>query len=371
MTRKKQEELEQAYRNGAKVYSISRCNTINQCLYQAYNAYILNRRGLKNIYGILGGRIHEVLEQIVNGEAKTEELLWAMKDELNDLDMLSIAFPKDMRGNDTIKNNWIADMTHFCTHFVPPKGEFVTEEFFLYKLKPNRYVQGYIDLIKINKDGTISIYDWKTSSKFNKADLLHHGRQLVLYALAMESLGYTIKNIGWIMLKYAKIEYMGKKRANSKQDSLITKVVNRGKIVQELKGSLEVDLQNLGIDGVDAEVMLFDALESNSLDNMPKEIIDKYKITPYIENYSLTDELKQECLDYINKQADLFESLNPNNPDEFQPREFTKINSKGVEVEDTFFCQTLCSYRTECKYIREHRERKEAETEKNWEDDLF
>ena len=371
--RKPQEELQKAYADGAKVYSISRCNTIDQCLYQAYNSYILKRPGLKNIYGILGGRIHETLEYIVNGDAYPNELQQAMQDELNDLEMLSIAFPKDMRGNDTIRNNWIADMTHFCTHFKPPKGKLVTEEFFLYKLKDGRYVQGYIDLIRVNKDGTVSIYDWKTSSKFNKADLLHHGRQLVLYAIAMEELGYKVRDIAWIMLKYVKIEYMGKKRSNSKEETLITKVVNRGKIVQELRDNIESDLRNLGWEELDIEFAIVNALEKNSLDDLPKEIIDKYKISPYIENYSLTDELKQECLDYINAQADLFESLDPKNPDEFTPRKFTKINSKGKEVDDVFFCNSLCAYRMECKYLKEYKEKKEAETKENssWEDDLF
>ena len=108
----------------------------------------------------------------------------------------------------------IADMKHFCETFYPPKGKFKTEELVIYHLgrtlnpskdelnKSDRYVQGYIDLIRENDDGTISIYDWKTSTKFSAADLLHHGRQLVFYALAKEAEGYTVKDVAWIFLKY-------------------------------------------------------------------------------------------------------------------------------------------------------------------------
>lgn len=362
-------ELKKLYSEGAKVYSISRINTIDQCLYQAYNTYILKKRGMNNVYGILGSKIHEVLEGIMKGEATPNDLYPALNSELEDIDMLSLSFPKDMKGNDSIRTNWIADMTHFCENFQKPDGRFATEELVLYKLKDNRYVQGYIDLVRYNDDGTISIFDWKTSSKFSKADLLHHGRQLVLYALAKEAEGYIVRDVAWYMMKYVEVSYMGKKRANSKTESLITKVVNRGKIIQELKENIKADLFDLGYDKIDIEFLVDEALEKNSLNCLPIEIINKYKISPYIQNYSLTEELKHECLEYINSRADLFESLDPDNADNYPPLKFTKLNSKGKEVDNTFFCSVLCGHRNTCKHLIDYKNKKNIEDD--WEANLF
>lgn len=71
----------------------------------------------------------------------------------------------------------------------------------------SHYLQGIIDLLIYNEDGTVSIRDYKTSSKFANADLEEKGRQLILYGLAMEQLGYKVKDLAWEMLKYVEISY--------------------------------------------------------------------------------------------------------------------------------------------------------------------
>ena len=368
--REKNEELQALYDKGAHIYSISKINTIADCLFEAYNAYVLHDRGQNGIYGILGTKIHDKLEQIINEEANADELPDVLNQELMDLDMLGIEFPKDFKGNNSIRDNWIADMQHFCKNFVPPQGYFDTEELFIYKLSDDRYVQGYIDLIKHNDDGTISIFDWKTSSKFSAKDLLHHGRQLVLYAITKEAQGEKIKDVAWIMLKYCKVTFWGKKRSTSKELSKIEKVINRAKLVSELKNNLEVDLIKAGYDDLDIELMLDKALKENSLKSLPLEIQEKYKIEPYICTYAITEELKAECLDYINQQADIFESTDQTSDKNFPPRKFTKINSKGKETEDTFFCHVLCNYRNSCKHIKLFDELKQLKkTDKD--NDLF
>lgn len=366
--------LKALYDAGKKVYSISKINTIDECLYEAYNAYVLHDRGTNGVYGILGTKIHDKLEEIMNGKATPAELPNTLNEELSDLDMLGIEFPKDFKGNDTIRNNWIADMKHFCETFEPPKGKFDTEELFIYELDEERYVQGYIDLIRHNEeDDTISIFDWKTSSQFNKDDLLHHGRQLVLYAIAKEAQGIKVRDVSWIMLKYCQVSFFGKKRSNSKKLEDITKVINRGKLVSELRNNLEYDLSVAGYDEVDIECMLNKALEDNSLDSLPENIRNKYKIEPYIRTYEITDELKQECINYINETADKFESLDNSSDKSFPPRNFTRINGNNNEVEDTFFCHTLCNYRNSCKHIKSFDElqKLKKETEHTEEDDLF
>ena len=163
------------------------------------------------------------------------------------------------------------------------------------------------------------------------------------------------------MLKYCEITFLGKARKTSKEKTTLTKVVNRGKIVKELKSYIEQDLTELGYDEVDIEIMIDTALKNNEI---PHEVADKYTIKPYVRKYDLTQENVEETLEYINAVADTFESEK-----EWKPREFTRVSRTGKESEDTFYCNTLCNYRKKCKHIKDFNEKKDKT--KTDDSDLF
>ncbi|MFA5635890.1 MAG: PD-(D/E)XK nuclease family protein [Anaerovoracaceae bacterium] len=350
--REKDERLQELYDSGVDIWSISRLNTIRNCSYEAYLTYVKGERGVSGVYGVMGNRLHQTLEDIVSGKAKKADLLKSVEAELADLEMLNIDFPKDFRGGTSIRDNWIADIMHFCNNFVKPKGKFTTEEMFTYKLDDDNYMIGYIDLIKHYKNKKISIYDWKSSSNFDKERLVEAGRQLVVYALAKEQEGHTIKEVAWIMMKYCEVTFDGKARSNSKNKTKLVKVFNRGKLLKELRTYIESDLLELGYDEVDIEIMLNESVDSNSFKNLPKEIKSKYKVKPYVRKYELTDEVRQETLDYIRDTIDEFNSKNKDDESDWKPREF--VNDRGKE--DTFFCVCLCNFRGSCPHIKKHNE---------------
>ena len=365
-TREKDPRLQKLFDEGKNVYSISKCNTIDNCEYEAFCTYKKHLKGENGVYGIMGGKVHDKLEEIMNNKATESELITSLKSEIADLDLFGIDFPKDRNGGTSIRDKWIADMSHFCTNFVKPKGKFSTEQLVLYKLNENRYVQGYIDLIRHNPDGSISIYDWKTSSQFTKEDLLHHGRQLVFYALAKEAEGYKVRNVAWIMLKYCEVSFMGKKRANSKEMTKITKVVNRSKLVEELVPYITADLKLLGYDDIDIECIIHNALQNNEI---PLEVCDKYTVKPYVREYEITPEIKDETINYLNKMAILFENKSDNEAD-WKPKSFYKTTKTGKKQEDTFYCNVLCGHRRTCPHIKKFNDMKKAENETDF-DDLF
>lgn len=337
--------LKKLFDEGKNVYSISKLNTISQCLYQAYRTYKLHDRGKDNVYGIMGTKVHDTLEGIMNGEKTEADLLPALNSELSDMDMLGLDFPKDFRGGTSIRDGWIGDMTHFCNNFKKPSGEFQTEELVIYKINEDRYIQGYVDLIKLNKDGSISIYDWKTSSQFTKDTLLEHGRQLIVYALAKEQEGIKVKNVAWIMLKYVEVKFFGKAKVNSKKETEIVKILSRKKWVSDIKDYLESDLYKLGYNEIDVEIMLQQAIYDNSIEQLPNEIKEKYLVKPYVRDYEITEEVKQETIDYINKTADIYESLSD-----------AKSDWIGLEVnkKNSFFCNCLCSHGSNCPYVKKY-----------------
>lgn len=349
-------------------YSISKLNAIDGCLREAFYSYKCKderRNREQSIYGIMGSEIHDVLERIYNNEAKKEDLLSAMQKELADADLCGIDFPRDFKGGTAIRDSWIADMTHFCNSFeILPGGNFTTEEFVLLKISDTRYLIGYVDLIQVVdvENKVVDIYDFKTSSMFKKDDLMHHGRQLVVYGMAMEQAGYTVRNLAWIMLKYVEVTFEGYARSNSKNKSTITKVIQRGKIAKELSGQVERMLDEAGYSELDTEILVANFIDKNSFDVLPMEIAKEFEIKQYIQPYDFTEELQQEALDYINVHADAFEELWKKPEDEWTP---VDIGEKG----QSFYCNNLCSHRSVCPELRQYNAM--LELDKTDDEDLF
>lgn len=370
MERKPQEILNKLRAEHIPVYSFSRIETFHQCLYQRYRTYILhdNENMLPSIYGNLGGKIHDALEKLQNGEVDESYLLTALEEEIADMDMIALKFPKVGNNEDIVRNNWVANMSDFCRTYKKPSGVFKTEEFFLYETPNHHYLQGYIDLIKFNKDGSVDIYDYKSSSMYTGADIQAHARQLILYALALEQQGYKVRKVGWIFLKYVTVKYIGKKTSKSKSETEIEKVIERRKVFNELRPAIEEKLRNHGCDELDIEYLLDYKTVSESESCIPNSIRDEFKITPHIKYYPLTGETRQEAIEYFEKSIADWERLSGEAID-YPPREFTKMRKNGNLVDDSFFCSALCSYRKVCPYLKEYITRRDKEKEEEY--DLF
>lgn len=361
--REKDPRLQALYDQGINVYSYSKLNTIDGCLYEAWQNYVRHDRGTNSIYGVLGNCIHDVLEDIVNQKATETDLLPALRRDLEDTALLGLDFPHDYRGGNTIRCKWVADMTHFCTHYIAPKGNFKTEQLLILKLKNNRALIGYSDLIKFFADGSVQVLDYKTSSQFKAEDLIHHGRQLVAYSMALEQAGYTVRNPAWIMLKYLEVQYSGYARTGAKQPSAITKVCNRSLLYQTIAPAVEARLNALGVDEIETELLMNSLRKTNTLDAFPLNIQQDFSIRPYVRSYPLSPKLRQECLEYIHRVADLYESL-PKTPD--TPWPAREINRKNL-----FKCVNLCGQRSRCPQLKNYLARTAVKPPKQSDADLF
>jgi len=346
------------------VYSISRLDTINRCLYEAYRTYVLDDRGDKNVYTILGSSIHECLENIVNNKASEADLLPAMQSELETLDMLGLEFPKDIKGGNSIRTNWISNMTHFCTNYKSPKKDNLKAEELVTYITPKGYfMQGYVDLIWIH-DNFVDIYDYKTSSFYSKTELKEHGRQLIFYGLALESQGYKVRSINWIFTKYVNVTYWGYKTIKSKEKTEVHKTIERRKISSELSGPISNILKELGYDELDIELIIDNFKETNIL---PKQVSSQFKIKPCVEEYVFSEESKAECLDYIEKTIESWETY-PNDYKINTHRNFTKVQKNGKTVNDIYYCTSLCPHKKTCPYLSDFID--QLDRQEN-EDDLF
>ena len=349
-----------------EIYSISRIDCINECLYQAYQTYRLGDRGDNNVWAICGGKVHEVLEQIVKGEATEADLLPAMQTELQTLESFGLDFPKDAKGGTAVRDGWIANMTHFCNHYKSPRGKkLITEKEVHYTTPKGNELVGYIDLLWNHSDGSVEIFDYKTSAMYKGDDLLKHGRQLVLYALCEEAEGHMVKSVNWIMLKYVTIAYMGYKTVKSKAKTELTKTVERRKIVKELESSIRCELAEQNCSDLEIDFLMEDALKNNEI---PTQVAHLYSIKPCVIPYEITDEIKQECIDYIDNTIEMWEKLSD---EECQAshREFTKTQKNGKVVNDLFPCLSICPHKNRCPHIQDYMAT--LQTEDTSEEDLF
>lgn len=354
MQRELDNRIERLKQQGAEIYSISRLNCINQCAYQAYLSYIacLPKKGC--VWSLLGSSIHDALEKCVRDGADEAIIKDAIQAELDNLEILDIDFPLDRNGNPTLRNNWIANMTKFAEEFKTPKGKFETEKLVLLNWKDNIWIQGYIDLIRYNKDGSIYIVDWKSSSQYDKAHLVEAGRQLVLYAMAMQKEGYKVDRVSWAMMKYCITTWIQK---NGKPKEKISEWRN---YIKDLKNVLEKKLSDMGYDEVDIDALLFQAEKENSMDCLPDELKEQFKTRPYVRDYELTPEIIEECKQYIDESIIKYHKCGR-----------IEKNFKPCDIEkESFFCSSLCDFSGSCKYWKDYCEQFKSKDNSD-DDDLF
>lgn len=358
-------ELQALYDKGAKVYSYSKLGSIHDCAYGAYLTYIEKSPQAQNVYSYLGGIAHDVLENIVEGKQTKDDIKPAIQNGLDELEMIGLDFPKLKDGSDGIKKKWTENMMCMARDWVSPKGKYLVEKLLLLKLNDNRYLQGYADLIRVLPDGSLQVLDIKTSSQFQDKDLLHYGRQLVAYTMALEQAGYKCQTPMWIMIKYVSVSYMTKRRKTDKEEECVTKVCDRCKLAQTIKVVTKKKMIAAGYDEDTIGSILETFSESNDINDLPSDIASQFSIVTYTRPYPVNDELRQECIDYINETADEFEYM----------QESGKWSAKQVGDKNgnpDFFCTNLCGHRKTCKYLKDCIDKKTFySTNSNDIDDLF
>ena len=328
---------------GIELYSISKLDSINSCLYSSYLTYRLDNRGGNNIYAIMGGKLHDVLEGMANGTHTKEDLLPAMESELEDMEMLGIKFPSEK-----IRDGWIADITHFCNTFDFPSGKnFDTEQLFIYKTDDGHYIQGYIDLIDNVDDGVINIYDHKSSSMYSAKDMDEHARQLIIYMLGKQQEGFKVGKIAWHFMKYVTVTYPNTK------GKIKEKIIERKKIYEEMEKYIECALLRAGYDAFDSDLFLLDVKQTNQFIGLPEDIKSQFSFRPCIVEYEVNQEVIDECKKYIKDTITLWESLDGKGVEAYPPRKFYKIQKNGRTAPDIFFCTNLCSHFKDCPYIHD------------------
>lgn len=209
---------------GRQFVSFSSLNLVSQCP-RAYRMNYIDKLGVvgDNIYTYLGTIAHDLIERLYREEITNEQALKEWEDKFKNMDYVFVPYENALNEktrvemkekNDKYSESYYNSIYHYFKNFKKSNHKkFIQEEMTIldfgkfFKSKPynNFMFNGKIDFIGANVDNkTIDIIDYKTSTLYQGEKKQLHSYQLILYAMSLESLGYTIGNIGWDFLKYAK-----------------------------------------------------------------------------------------------------------------------------------------------------------------------
>lgn len=324
-------ELNFSYLNTDRTYSFSSLSEYNECKYSFFLNKMLGIKGCENIYSNMGGCVHELLEKLQREEITTEVAIQEFELNLLENRMNDITF-----SSEKIESNYTLSIIDYFSEYKTFKDDIVDfeiEKEFNIEINGIK-IKGFIDLVLHHNDGSVTVIDYKTSSKYSKADLADKGLQLILYAYAYELLtGKTIRMVCWDMLKYCNVDV----------DGSVKTFANRNKWIEECKSKISKLCKNYNL-----EMDIESASEFNDILFLPTEIQDKIIRSRCLLEYPYNEETKTQLLSFITNTV---AEINKNT-------EYDWDNHRFITKSSEYFCLNLCDYRTCCKYLDNYLQRK-------------
>jgi len=330
------------------LWSWSRLEKARNYLYEFYLTYIAKKREDRTdcVYGVMGGLCHEILEKLYNNELPYEDMESYF--ETNWTALIDVADLKFDR-NDSEKNRSIAakykeNLAHFFKNHNKISEKIATERFVVTKFADDIVFQGYIDAIRVNKNGSYDILDFKTSTKYSGSAQKEKCGQLVCYALGlsqMKNIPVKTINIEWNFLKYVTVNCTQANGTIKRRD------IERREIGKSLATSAKMWLKKLGYEDEIDDYLSRMELE-NSIDCLPDDVKEKFSISDCYVHVEITDELIDywkniviETVRDIEDKIKRYETVKVVNPDEADKIFYD--SPEAIEKESYYYA-TLSGY---------------------------
>ena len=273
-----------------RLNSWSRVNCIHNSLYEYYLKYVLHKEEDRDdsIYKVTGGISHDIIEKFYTGEITYENMLEEFEDGwITAFDVAELKFVRgDGERNKSIATKYYYDLKDFFSKHEVITDKIDIEQFVAIKVG-DEYYQGYIDAQVTDKDGNITILDWKTSSIYKGEKAKNECGQLVMYAMGLHQQGipYEKIKIAWNFLKYQCVTVQSKKGVKKVRE------IERCELGDKLHANAKMWLKDFGY----TEDQVFEYLDKLSQTNdiacLPKEVQEKYELHDCYVYVELTDEL--------------------------------------------------------------------------------
>lgn len=417
-------KLVEKYGEDFPVWSYSRLSSFNNCQHEFYLSRLLKKENLENIYGILGGSAHDVLEDFYNGKIKYEDMLDRFENKFLDVEISDIKFSSDEDKNKRMMEKYKSCIVHFFKHHKPVTSKVICEQEIWVDVRNSvgegGVFIGYVDAI--HKEGEYYVItDYKTSSmgaEYKGEHLLEKQKQLLLYALALIQKGVPADKIKirWNFLKYTNIRYNHMINVTYlKGDKYTTSCVKKSELIAKIATQLKKDMlehdPNTNTKEVTATIKQWKV--DNDFTALPEWLQKRYVLSDVVKTaerykwvesvktqlkkdlkeYGLTDiEIELQYTDcvvdnnleslpeevkanYILEDAYVYGTMNQQNIDnlvEDMIANIIQINDNGTDESKwtsnklksepgSFYCNNLCGVRNDCKYYKEFLEQLKAE----------
>jgi len=273
-----------------RLNSWSRVNCIHNSLYEYYLKYILHKEEDRDdsIYKVTGGISHDIIERFYTGEITYKNMLEEFEDGwVTAFDVAELKFVRgDGERNKSIAAKYYYDLKNFFSTHEVITDKIDIEQFITIKVG-DEYYQGYIDAHVIDKDGNITILDWKTSSIYKGEKAKNECGQLVMYAMGLHQKGipYEKIKIAWNFLKYQCVTVQSKKGVKKVRE------IERCELGDKLHANAKMWLKDFGYTEDQAFEYLDKLSQTNDISCLPNEIQEKYELHDCYVYVDLTDEL--------------------------------------------------------------------------------
>jgi len=343
MARKTYEELNDIKQKYGvdTLWSWSRYHCYKQDHWEYYLKYVAHEKEDRNnsIYAVSGGNVHDILEEYYTDKIQYEDMIDKYEDSLFTMNCAELKYNRsDSEKNDLIADKYENCIRHFFkTHQTIPPQNFV-EKFILIKIAEDIYMQGYADMIHVDKTDKSAalILDWKTSTRYQGKKIEQELGQLLLYSEGLHQMtGIPLENISaaWNFLKYATVTI--EQKNGKKKD----RHIERNKLGESLLNTAKMWLKHF-----DYEDQIEDFTDRMVLENdiecLPDEVKEKFEIKDCYIYIPITEEkiaeLKQDIIDTvheINKKTE-----------EYNNAKDINIWWQEVTDADEFRLATLCGY---------------------------
>lgn len=270
---------------------------------------------------------------------------------LLEVELLGLKIPASKNNtSEQMMEKWKKSVLHFMENHVKENNiKHIIEYLVILNVNKDNYFQGYVDRIDLHKDSDgnkyIDIVDWKTSSKssFSKQKRIEAGRQLLIYAMAVEeAIRIPVKGVYWNMLKYCDLHYEVPLKSGKISKKKYTGV-DRCDIASK---KLEVLSKEMDDTEYAMCTLEFNPVEEN-WDVFGKAYTDlNFYTKDYIIEHPLTDETKREC---VNRILSTLREIEEHGTDEENFNEF-KLNPHSTDGD--YFCTNLCGVKKSCPVYR-------------------
>ena len=325
---------------GKRLWSFSKINEFRNCTYSYYLNRIKKVPRHENIYSILGTLAHDINEAYYTKNLNNQQLVDMFDEGIERIKDSKYRFSSDSDKNVKMFDKYYSCVKHFYEHFQPVNAKVIREKEVYTDINGN-ILLGYID--QLHKEGDyLIITDDKTSSIYDKHKVEQEKAQLLNYALSIIQQGYPMEKIKlrWNFIKYANVTFMQK---NGKEK---TGKYERFEIIKKIQTSLRIKLRDMNFSEKEINEKIELALTTNSLDFMPQEIQDAYKITNCYVYVDLNEEVLEEFKNEIDSVIKEIEQKEKNGEIEFE--------RDKLEDSDSYWCSVLCSVNTHCKYYKQY-----------------